>query len=228
VTGPKRYKVCSSCGESKSVDAFYRRTSGYLSAWCKPCTITANNTKKSEQRRLAREARLALPPATTKVCKRCGEVKSIRDDFHLRRRDGEARVTVCKDCHREQMRQHYETNPERRVDRCARAKEWARENRGRIRAKNLARYDITPDEYDRMYDAQVGKCAICSADGYRFGSGGEATRYNVLCVDHNHDTGAVRGLLCMRCNRAIGMLGDDRAVLAAAIEYLKRTEFGNA
>ena len=77
-------------------------------------------------------------------------------------------------------------------------------------------YGINSDEYYRMLDEQEGKCAICKSDhpnSSRVGSG-------KLFIDHCHDTGKVRGLLCSKCNHAIGLLNDDVDILLSAIEYI--------
>jgi len=80
-------------------------------------------------------------------------------------------------------------------------------------ARGLQRnYGITPAQYDAMFVAQKGLCAICeSAD--RAGK-------RRLCVDHDHDTGKVRGLLCSRCNTAIGLLQHSSIYLNKARKYL--------
>lgn len=220
---PQRFKMCKTCGQSKSVDDFYRRKNGHLGWLCKACTIATNNAAKAEKRRIAREERAALPASTTKTCNACGELKRI-DEFNRRKRGSESRSAVCKQCAYEKQRHRYVTNPEVRVRAIAQAAAYAEVNRDRIRAKNLSRYNITPAIYDSMFDEQNGCCAICSRAGHRLGLGGEANRHNVLCVDHDHSTGAVRGLLCMRCNRAIGMLGDSHEVLKSAISYLMQIE----
>ena len=92
----------------------------------------------------------------------------------------------------------------------------------RARRKKLsARFGITPDEYDRMFDAQSGLCAICRMP--------ESTTHNIsgaivrLSVDHNHDTGKIRGLLCRSCNLIIGNAADSVSRLLAAAKYLERT-----
>lgn len=81
------------------------------------------------------------------------------------------------------------------------------------RRSHLARkFGITPDEYDQMLEAQGGVCAICAstcATGRR------------LAVDHDHRTGAVRGLLCFRCNVALGKFDDDLDLFASATNYLR-------
>ena len=79
------------------------------------------------------------------------------------------------------------------------------------------KYGITLAEYMAMLDAQAGVCAIC----------GSALRGNSwhkrLCVDHDHATGKVRGLLCSACNTAIGRMDHNVDYLRAAIDYLERT-----
>lgn len=73
-----------------------------------------------------------------------------------------------------------------------------------------ANYGITIDEYDNMFRVQGGKCAICQNKQGR-----------TLHVDHCHRTSIVRGLLCQKCNMAIGLLSDDTKILQRAINYLK-------
>lgn len=73
-----------------------------------------------------------------------------------------------------------------------------------------AKFGITIDEYDAMFKAQRGRCAIC---GEKYGK--------TLHVDHCHRTNVVRGLLCQKCNMAIGLLQDSAKLLNRAISYLK-------
>jgi hypothetical protein len=73
------------------------------------------------------------------------------------------------------------------------------------------KFGITPEQYDEMLAAQGGVCALC----------GRQPRDDIsLHVDHDHRTGAIRKLLCFRCNNALGDLGDDPELLRAAAEYL--------
>jgi hypothetical protein len=81
-------------------------------------------------------------------------------------------------------------------------------------------YGITIQEYYEILKKQDEKCAICETK-----AGNEKNKR--LVVDHHHETNIVRGLLCQRCNRAIGLLRDDRALLEKAIMYLgKFSDFG--
>ena len=75
-------------------------------------------------------------------------------------------------------------------------------------------YGITEDHYLAMIDDQWGCCAICGTPDETIGQH--------LCVDHDHKTGAVRGLLCSNCNKGIGLLKDDPKVLESAIRYLTK------
>jgi hypothetical protein len=77
------------------------------------------------------------------------------------------------------------------------------------------KYGITLVDYEAMLAVQKGVCAICSQPptGYR----------KYLGVDHCHETGKVRGLLCVKCNVAIGQLLDQPNLLRRAAEYLERS-----
>jgi hypothetical protein len=80
-------------------------------------------------------------------------------------------------------------------------------------------YGITLDEYDKLFDAQRGLCAICGQPETHTSRYGGVFR---LAVDHNHTTGNIRGLLCSTCNRAVGLLKDNTAVLLKAVAYLQK------
>jgi hypothetical protein len=87
----------------------------------------------------------------------------------------------------------------------------ARHSRGGV-------YGITVDEFDAMLAAQRGRCAICSSPEPRSNCWWH--------IDHDHDTGHVRGLLCGPCNQGIGSLGDDPDRLRLAIAYLEDRKHG--
>lgn len=104
-------------------------------------------------------------------------------------------------------------NPERRKEI---AREWARNNplpKDVKLDRNLrAKYGISLVEYQKMVLDHGGVCAICHEPNY------DGRR---LVVDHCHDTGKVRGLLCNACNGGIGLLKDSVLRLESAINYLK-------
>jgi hypothetical protein len=77
---------------------------------------------------------------------------------------------------------------------------------------------ITRQEYDRIYAASGGKCAIC-----------ERTADQVkLCVDHCHGNGKLRGMLCAACNTGLGVFRDDTNLLRKAAEYVQESRFNHA
>lgn len=102
----------------------------------------------------------------------------------------------CRDCANARKRKAYRANG----------------GKERVYAQNLINnYGITPEQYQQMCDAQEGRCAIC----------GQAPAHR-LHVDHDHESGAVRQLLCRPCNYALGNAKDDPARLRAMADYLDR------
>lgn len=77
------------------------------------------------------------------------------------------------------------------------------------------KYGITVDAYDAMYRGQNGCCATC---------GNPFKEHKEAQVDHCHDSGIVRGLLCANCNRALGMVKDNAEILERMTQYLRRNE----
>lgn len=81
-----------------------------------------------------------------------------------------------------------------------------------LSSKLKSRYSISVDDYEMLFKAQGGRCAVC---GTR-----PKGRRPRLVVDHDHSSGLVRGLLCGNCNAGIGMLGDSASGLRSAVRYL--------
>lgn len=78
------------------------------------------------------------------------------------------------------------------------------------------RFNLSLEDYSKMLEAQEGKCAIClQPETHKRGG-----KLKALAVDHNHATGAIRGLLCADCNTGIGKLKDSTEVLVNAVKYL--------
>lgn len=80
----------------------------------------------------------------------------------------------------------------------------------------MQKYGLTVEDYDQMLSDQEGACALCDRLP-------EKERYGRLSVDHCHDTGKVRGLLCNSCNYAIGVLGDTADHVGRAVTYLEKS-----
>ena len=105
-------------------------------------------------------------------------------------------------------------------------KDWREKNPGRSADYHLRKhYGLALGEYDRMLAKQDGRCAICKTKepGGQTKKNGESPRFH---VDHCHDTGVVRGLLCHNCNVGIGNMRHDPEILRKAIDYVRSTEAG--
>jgi hypothetical protein len=74
-------------------------------------------------------------------------------------------------------------------------------------------YGITTEQYNQMFELQEGKCLICGKH--------QSELDRPLCVDHNHETEKVRGLICNFCNLILGFANDDIIILENAIKYIK-------
>jgi len=79
-------------------------------------------------------------------------------------------------------------------------------------------FNLSFDDYMQMFNDQSGACAICHQPETHRRQG----KLKALAVDHDHKTGAIRGLLCSDCNTGIGKLKDSPSVLRSAIQYLER------
>ena len=168
----------------------------------------------------------------TKVCRTCNECKPISGFL---KHNGGYRYN-CKVCHAAYTREWYKNNKEKRQ---AYYKDYVAKNPEKIRkhrdksikklsadpvwvAKRKAwhtnwwlrrTYGISPEQWQSMLDAQGGLCALC-----RKRVRGRGDR---LDVDHCHDTGRVRGLLCRHCNIALGILGDNPEKMERVMRYLR-------
>lgn len=126
-----------------------------------------------------------------KRCKYCTEEKPLSQfPKHSGHKDGHA--AICKDC----KRHKYPTTPAQKQ---------------RAYERQIKRnYGITVDQYDDMYRSQNGLCAGCK----------QTNNGSKFHIDHCHVSGVVRGLLCNKCNIALGLVNDRVDVLANLISYL--------
>jgi hypothetical protein len=133
----------------------------------------------------------------TKVCTTCNIEKPI-NEFYLRggNYSPNSRKAKCKSCDILRVRKRHQDNPER------------------TKNNDLKRlYGITLNEYTQMLTEQNNQCAVCHTTD----PGGKHKKF---MVDHCHTTGKVRGLLCKRCNIALGEVNDNIGTLQAMVEYL--------
>jgi hypothetical protein len=124
-------------------------------------------------------------------CPQCGETD--RTKFYVNKK-GYKSTSMCRECHKKQCMVRWHSRPQ--LDR---------------QASRSYKYGITADDFKQMFETQQGKCAICNE---------EPKTKRGLHVDHDHETGKVRGLLCHGCNVALGSF-KDVTLLNKAIEYLR-------
>lgn len=154
-----------------------------------------------------------------KMCIGCGITKPLNQYSPTSNSSWTSR---CKQCRCLQAKQWRVNNPDKAKAIAERAKPKQREyyesGRGKYQSRKglLTRYGLTLEQYNAMVEAQGGVCAICGKPEDR-----EKT-YN-LSVDHCHVTGRIRGLLCAKCNSALGHMEDNITYLQNAISYLKYT-----
>ena len=152
--------------------------------------------------------------------KRCGRCKQIKPvtEFHRSRRLEDGLQRRCKACDLIVQREQRNKYPERMR---ARLTKWRANNPDAVRIIQQ-RYDlkrsfgISLEEYEQWLVKQNDGCAICGAKPFSGRAGGRR-----LAVDHDHETGAVRGLLCGSCNRAVGQFDDNPAWMRQAADYVK-------
>lgn len=133
-----------------------------------------------------------------KQCRVCGNTKDV-SEFYKRTKAKDGYQSRCKEC----------SNGE--------VKTWRNHNYrhgdpSRVKAKlrHAARqYGLTPERWHALHDAADGKCGICGKETHD------------LCIDHDHQTGEIRGLLCDPCNTGLGLFKDNPVILRAAIRYLR-------
>jgi len=160
-----------------------------------------------------------------KICKSCGEEKDIEDFYNKR--------NSCKDCVKArasmyQKNNRAKINAKRQKNRVyvynpEKSKEYAKRHREKYkeafiytdRAKVHNKYKVSEEFIRDLMDEQGGCCSICGCSLVNPDSNKN------YCIDHDHTTGIVRGLLCSSCNCGIGFLKDDINLLHNAIRYLE-------
>jgi hypothetical protein len=118
-------------------------------------------------------------------------------------------------CKQHYKKSRFAVDPKQREDAIRASREFRARDPEKVKlgvrsATLRGKYGITLEEYDRLLEAQGGICAIC----------GTQPGKRRLCVDHNHSTGLVRGLLCFRCNYGLPWFRESQKNLTAAAAYV--------
>lgn len=134
-------------------------------------------------------------------CPKCEKWKSI-DEFHKSKNSIYGRASLCKVCANKSARENHHK------------RSGCKDRAKQVKSRYLERtYNMTIEQLEEKVRGQNGVCEICR---------NLLDMSSLTHVDHCHKTGRVRGVLCSNCNRGIGYLQDDAAVVSAAADYLRR------
>lgn len=202
--------TCGTCAKTKPVREFYLKR-GKPGSECRSCVQVRSKGLR--------------PAGETKFCTGC-ERDLSRESFYLRPAHYTGLSFYCKACYAAKTAEARKADPDYKQNR----RDYYQANREKLSEYSRARYrrdpvrhklswwrsqgiDITEDGYYDLHSRQGGCCAICNKSEHENGK--------ALAVDHDHDTGQVRGLLCDDCNIALGRFKDSPNALRRAIEYLE-------
>lgn len=192
------HRICEVCGQT-----FLTRPSRVRRQWGRFCSkscatssrnhIASGRTELAETRLMRATRRVNKQMQTEKECRKCKTIKSL-SEFSTNHHNLDNHSYICIEC----------------IGRPG-------THRG-YQLKYL--FGITMDDYETILDGQMGVCAICGGMETRKDNKGNICR---LAVDHDHDNGSVRGILCNACNTGLGRFRDDPDLLRKATNYLERT-----
>ncbi len=191
-------RLCVKCGVEKSIDQFEPRYDhdGYRNA-CRKCLNNYRNGhwRAKQKEKYDKQRLFQKQHPGQKECIKCGKIKYLaRFNVHKTASDGHR--NICKKCQNIYSQNHH------------------KKKKIALRNHNLEKFGLTHDDYLQMFENQDGKCAICQTDD----PGKGLKNFN---IDHDHNTGKNRALLCRHCNTALGGFKDDPNLLRKAIDYLE-------
>lgn len=160
-----------------------------------------------------------------KTCTKCKQNKSL-NEFCKDKSRKDKRYCICRSCTKKYRQEnkkrasvyrkkYYQENKEK----CAAfSKKYylvhKKQSAEHTRINNLKKYGLTLKQYDEMFEKQSGNCIIC----------GLPELMRRLSVDHDHETGKIRALLCERCNLLLGRVESNPELVIKMLEYLEIQE----
>lgn len=240
VVRPKM-RVCTKCQKAQPESAFPKDASSPdgLERRCRECHRIRKGRAESNRNHVYANCH-DCSVSNLRFCGTCKTHKA-RDQFQPRPDQKYGTHTRCIVCDNNRRRSRVErissacavcgatfliprTDSKKRKKLCG-ATECRKEYARRYAREKLMTgvYGITEDDYQRMLREQEGKCAICGTTDPRLALP-TRSKSDRFCVDHDHATGRVRGLLCSPCNTGLGHFGDNTETMAAAVRYLLRNK----
>ncbi len=219
-------KTCSRCKAEKILDAFStnRAMTDGKNIYCRACLSEAD---KARRKKMAESPR---PSVTEKKCVRCSTVKPA-SEYARNKSSTTGLQSYCKSCTRgiclQRIEQGIRPPPFKECSVCGKTLPASKYHRNRAVSTTLApackdcsrrrvrcvKYRLTNEWLDKI-DAAT-QCEICDQpiDGPQ------------KHLDHDHATGAPRGVLCTKCNAMLGFARDSQKILSSACQYLSRFHF---
>jgi len=165
--------------------------------------------------------RIQLPPDTIWTCKDCGDKKLV-GEFVKNKRVRLGYTHLCKLCHNEHEKKRPKTKTARNAANQRYREKYHTDSKERERVGKVSKiyrrrsylkmkYGVTEEQVVALRKYQGNKCAICLKPFTK-----------TPCLDHDHETKTLRGLLCAACNLGLGKFEDDTCRLDRAIAYLIR------
>ena len=195
-------KTCKKCNIEKEVGAFHKAANykDGLFPKCIECKM----------------GKVPHKPILTglKICVKCNESKDVSCFSDLKVKNKTYKHSICKMCKNKHRGIKRAENPDTEklrqkvmISKRDPVKKYIVKRTYRLKLK----YNMTLEDYNNLYAKQQGCCKICISP------------FELLNIDHCHSTGTIRGLLCPKCNTALGSFKDSVANLQRAILYLKDT-----
>lgn len=143
-----------------------------------------------------------------KTCTKCRESKPAHN-FHKNKNFKDGRMNICASCRRKYKKDYYKKTIDRQRKRSRVYYSNHKDKAANYQLKS--KYGIDLKTKEELLKFQDYRCKICSCP----------LCYETAKVDHDHNSGRIRGILCSNCNLALGLLHDDTCILNNMIEYLK-------
>lgn len=148
--------------------------------------------------------------------KRCSSCLQTGKEFGPDKRAEDGLQSRCRECVRRDDRARYQANRKAKAE--YQRRYWnslsKEEQKKRTFRYELGRYGLTLEQYERMTNQQLGLCKLCEKPP-------KPGWHHRLQVDHCHETGRIRGLLCNTCNTALGRLGDSEQRIMRLLSYVR-------
>jgi len=223
-------KVCVHCGQKKNLSEFHadRSQSDGVRTTCKECSkeySRLRNLSKTTGQGFVWNTKKIVPNGY-KRCGSCDQVKTL-DEFGARERTQDGKRYSCKECVNLQNQARIDSlegiEREKHLaiarQKSSKARQTEKEFYGpyytvvlncrSMASKTNHSWQEVECWYAKTFMRQQARCAICG------------TIPETLCIDHDHETLELRGLLCKNCNTGIGMLQDSADICSSAVSYLQ-------